>query len=137
MITLLRDGGAHAVAGGRTDGDALWLPVDAAEAASGWQLKPEGLCRGDVCVPVPPGEADAFVGDGEVNIAAFWRRMGKPLAASDNGTVWALGEGAADRAAALDSLEAPDFELPDLAGQHHRLSDHRGRKVLLTTWASW
>ncbi|NDG42002.1 MAG: TlpA family protein disulfide reductase, partial [Betaproteobacteria bacterium] len=40
-------------------------------------------------------------------------------------------------AQALSTLEAPDFELPDLAGQTHRLSDYRGKKVLLATWASW
>jgi peroxiredoxin len=37
----------------------------------------------------------------------------------------------------LQSLDAPDFELPDLAGRKHRLSDHRGKKVLLASWASW
>jgi len=33
--------------------------------------------------------------------------------------------------------QAPDFALPDLADRVHRLSDYRGRKVLLVTWASW
>ena len=32
---------------------------------------------------------------------------------------------------------APDFTLPDSTGRMHRLSDHRGKKVLLVTWASW
>ena len=32
---------------------------------------------------------------------------------------------------------APDFALPDLSGRVHRLSDYRGQKVFLTTWASW
>ena len=35
------------------------------------------------------------------------------------------------------TLSAPDFELPDLAGHMHRLSDHRGKKVFLLAWASW
>ena len=48
-----------------------------------------------------------------------------------------LGTGAADRQAALAGAEAPDFMLPDLAGVPHRLSDLRGQKVFLTTWASW
>jgi len=42
-----------------------------------------------------------------------------------------------DRAAALDSGEAPDFTLPDLDGKLHSLSDHRGKKVLLIAYASW
>ena len=45
--------------------------------------------------------------------------------------------GARDRARALQSLQAPDFTLPDLDGRMHTLSEHRGRKVLLVTWASW
>ena len=32
---------------------------------------------------------------------------------------------------------APDFTLPDLAGQIHTLSDYRGKKVLLVAYASW
>jgi hypothetical protein len=56
---------------------------------------------------------------------------------SAHGDVWVLGESAQQRAAALASLEAPDFTLPDVNGRMHRLSDYRGKKVLLVTWASW
>jgi peroxiredoxin len=41
------------------------------------------------------------------------------------------------RRAAMASLQAPDFGLPDLDGRRHRLSDYRGKKVLLAAWASW
>lgn len=33
--------------------------------------------------------------------------------------------------------EAPDFTLADIDGASHRLSDFRGKKVLLVFWASW
>ena len=33
--------------------------------------------------------------------------------------------------------EAPDFELKDQHGKRVRLSQFRGKKVLLVTWASW
>jgi hypothetical protein len=90
-----------------------------------------------VCIPVPPAARESFARDGAVNIAALWRRMGNPVAASDDGDIWVLGEGADARTRALESLEAPDFTLPDLLGRTNRLSDHAGKKVLLTTWASW
>jgi hypothetical protein len=50
---------------------------------------------------------------------------------------WVLGTGAARRGADLATLQAPDFRLPDLNGDLHRLSQLRGRKVFLATWASW
>ena len=72
-----------------------------------------------------------------VDLAAVWRHLGHPVAHDQASAVWALGEGATERAAALRSLEAPDFTLPDVAGRPHSLSDHRGKKVLLVSWASW
>ena len=32
---------------------------------------------------------------------------------------------------------APDFTLADLAGKKHKLSDYRGKDVLLVFWATW
>ena len=118
-------------------GDALWLPVPTAESVTGWALKAEGLCKGAVCVPLPPGRERELVDGARVNVAGLWRYLGKPIVHSADGSVWVLGESAEDRAASLRSLEAPDFTLPDPAGRPHRLSDYRGRKVLLVTWASW
>lgn len=110
--------------------DGLVLRAADAERVTGWTLKPEGMCRDDLCVPMPPSA------DG-VDVAAFWRKLGNPVAASQAGDVWSLGTGAEARKASFAGLQAPDFELADLAGQKHRLSDLRGRKVFLSTWASW
>jgi peroxiredoxin len=32
---------------------------------------------------------------------------------------------------------APDFTLTDIAGKEHRLSDYRGKDVMLVMWATW
>ena len=81
MITVLSETGSVRLdpAQARAEGDDLWLRSDALTAASGWTLKPEGLCQGDICVPVPPKNAALYVRDSEVNIAAFWRLLGRPL----------------------------------------------------------
>ena len=125
MTVILTQLGEFDVPAGPPGG--LLLEPDRAAAASGWALRPEGLCRGEICVPVPPGKVPAMAADGKVNLAAFWDHMGKPALTSADGDVWCLGEGAEARSASLASLEAPDFMLPDLASTAHSLSDHRGK----------
>ena len=137
MVTVLTESGEWVVPEGEASGEALWLPAREAEAATGWAAKPQGLCKGEVCVPLPAGREQEFVRGARVNVAALWRHLGQPLVRSEGGHAWVLAESARDRAAALRSLEAPDFTLPDVAGRMHSLSDHRGKKVLLVTWASW
>lgn len=124
----------HAAAAGALDAApaaALLLPADELPAATGWELKPEGACLGEVCVPLA---AEARP-DGLVDVTVLARALGRPLV--HEGDTWVAGEPAAARAAELESLAAPDFELPDLAGRLHRLSQYRGRKVLILSWASW
>ncbi len=126
-------------AGAKAEGDNLWLSGADLTRASGWELKPEGACLGDVCVPIPPARASEFVRDNgsTFNLAALARHLGQPVVHDDKNGVWYFGEAAATRRATLASLQAPDFELPDLDGKMHRLSDYRGKKVLLAAWASW
>ena len=124
MAIVLSDQGEVSVAA--TNG--LWLSAADAERATGWTLKPEGICRDDVCVPMQ-------VRDGRVDVAAFWQLLDRPVVRA--GDTWVLGAGAEQRNAALAGLMAPDFTLPDLAGVPHTLSMLRGKKVFLCTWASW
>jgi len=126
MATVLTEHGE--ITFGTTDG--LWLSADDAERASGWTLKPEGMCREDLCVPVP-------VRDGQVDVAAFWLKLRRPVVHDAAGETWVLGAGAEHRNEALTGLTAPDFALPDLRGSMHTLSALRGNKVFLCTWASW
>jgi len=137
MVTLLTESGEQVIRGAEASGDALWCEAREAQAATGWEAKPEGLCRGPVCVPVPAGREREFVQGGRINLAALWRHLGQPALHGAPGDVWVLAESARTRATALASLEAPDFALPDPSGRVHRLSDYRGKKVLLVTWASW
>ena len=119
-------------------GDDLWLSPGDLTAATGWERKPQGVCLGDRCVPLPPSREAAFVSpDGRFNLAEFARYLEQPVVHDDACDVWLFGEAAATRRDALRSLVAPDFRLPDLDGKLHALSDYRGKKVLLLSWASW
>jgi hypothetical protein len=118
--------------------DAGRVLVDRAalERATGWERKPEGLCRDDVCVPVrDPAAVDGP--DDTVDLAGVAALLHRPLVVDDAAGAAFLGEAAAERADALRSGVAPDFTLPDLDGRLHTLSDHRGSKVFLVAWASW
>lgn len=115
----------------------LWLNRADLERATGWQMKPEGFCKDDVCVPTPRGKEGDYLRDEEVNAGAFWGLLGKTAVASKDGDVWFLGEGAEQRNEALLSLQAPDFTLPDFSGRPHSLTDYRRQRILLITWASW
>jgi hypothetical protein len=138
MATIIYDDRAYAAASATAVGDDLWLSEADLFAATGWERKPQGLCRGERCVPLPPNRTEEFVAsDGRFNLAAFARYLDAPVVHDDGASVWLVGEAARSRRDALRSLEAPDFRLPDLDGTFHSLSDYRGKKVLLLTWASW
>lgn len=138
-IDIIYKGRVSQTSGAKAEGDNLWLTSADLTIASGWELKPEGACIGDVCVPIPPAREAEFVRDGgrSFNLAALARHLGQPVVHDDKTGVWYFGESAATRRASFASLQAPDFELPDLDGKTHRLSDYRGKKVLLAAWASW
>ena len=137
MTTILAEQSQLTLSAARADSDDLWLPASEAERASGWALKPEGFCKGDICVPMPPNRASEFSNGGDINVATLWRHMGMPLARDASGETWVLGAASSSRSTQLHSLAAPAFSLPDLAGVQHSLKSQRGRKVLLVSWASW
>ena len=59
------------------------------------------------------------------------------MAADAAGDVWSFGAVPDVANAELPKAIAPDFALKDRSGKTVRLSDFRGKKVLVLTWASW
>ena len=104
------------------------VPADEFERVAGWRLEPEGLCRGDRCVPF-------LSDDGVVDLVAAAVALSMPLVHDADHGLWALGAQAGGRA--LTTTTAPELELPDFRGGSFRLSSLRGTKVLLLAWASW
>jgi hypothetical protein len=113
----------------------LWLPLDSLGSTIGWEVKPEGVCAGEACVPVPPG---ATWQDGtHFNVSAFARHIGMAEASDEVRGIAAYEAPRRRDAGRPAPVEAPDFTLPDLDGELHSLSDYRGQKVLLLAWASF
>jgi len=101
------------------------------ERGTGWQLKPEGACKGDVCIPLP----DALKSD-QLDVDALADAMGLPLAQAPSFGLRALGpESVGSRA--LTSARAPELALPDLDGNVFKLSSLKGQKVLVYAWAPY
>ena len=98
------------------------------EAETGWHLRAEGLCQGDVCVPF---SADANA----IDLASAADALGRPLVHDVAHGLYALGAPSGTRA--LISPLAPDLVLPDVAGHPFALASLRGQKVVLVAWASW
>jgi peroxiredoxin len=132
--TILADGAAYAAPVVEDDGRYLLAP-EAVLQALGWQVKGATLCRGDRCVMLAPD--DGVLRDGKVDVAALAALLQMPLAVSAPHRALALADSAAEQGARLRGGAAPDFALQDIDGRTHRLSDYRGGKVLLVTWASW
>ncbi len=90
-----------------------------------------------MCTIVAPADRERLVDGDSVCASGLWESLGRPVLHDEARSVWMLGEAAADRRRELESLDAPDFTLPDITGKLHSLSDFRGKKVFLATWASW
>ena len=137
-LTLIdQDGAVRTVDAEVRDGRVGFAGGSLAEV-TGWKLEPQGLCRGDVCVPV---RGRAVVGDdGQIDLVTFAEAVGLPLALEldgPDGPVGVLAERSEERTAAITSGMAPDFTLPDLDGNPVSLHDFDRRKRLLLAWASW
>ena len=103
------------------------------ERGTGWALKPEGACRGEICVPLPAGATD-----GAVDVEAVAQQLGMPLVrhSGDRTALAALGP-ATFGGRVLVSAEAPELVLPDLDGQAFDLASLRGQKVILVAWSPY
>jgi hypothetical protein len=117
------------------DGDRLLIEPTALPDAIGWDWKPEGLCRGNVCVPVR--DRDRLLVGERLDVGAVATALGR-LAVVDAGAgIAAIALPKESRRQALRDHQASAFTLPDLDGVAHDLDEWRGSKKLLVAFASW
>lgn len=121
-------------AAGRTEGARVLLAADGLAELTGWTLKPEGLCQGDLCVPV---RDDQLVVDGEVDAQRFAAALGRPAVVDTESGVIAIGERSSERQGPIAAGIASDFTLPQIDGGTFTFSSLGQRKKLLLAWASW
>ncbi len=106
--------------------DSLDVSPEAFAAGTGWDIKPEGACKGEVCVPLPDGYSATHAAD----------RLGMAVVESETGGLLAFGPESLN-GRALVTAKAPEVVLPDLDGREFHLSSLRGKKVVVVAWAPY
>jgi hypothetical protein len=138
--TIVYDDRATEISTANEDAAQLWISTADLKRATRFELKPQGVCQGELCFPVPKSREQEFVRKSPAktwfNLVAFAQLVRQPVAHDEALSTWYFGL-RSDQRQGLSSLQAPDFTLPDMNGKTHSLSDFRGKKVLLLTWASW
>jgi hypothetical protein len=100
------------------------------EAETGWTLKPEGACKGDLCIPIADDVRERN------DAVAIAEAMGLPVVTSESHGLMSIGpESVGNRA--LTTAEAPDLVLPDLEGNPFHLSSLKGQKIVVFAWAPY
>jgi hypothetical protein len=138
--TIVYDDAATELTSVQEDAGQLWITTADLKRATRFELKPQGVCRDELCFPLPKARQQEFIRKTPpvtwFNMTAFASLVHQPVAHDAAISTWYFGL-RSDQRQQLSSLQAPDFTLPDLHGKPHRLSDFRGKKILLVTWASW
>lgn len=139
--TIIYDGNVTEVSVSDNATNDLWITTGDLTRATRFVIKPQGVCRDELCVPLPKNRKADFVSKKGAttwfNLSAFAKLINQPFVKDQKNGIWFFGAPAAEQNRHLTSLEAPNFTLPDMSGKRHSLSDFRGKKVLLVTWASW
>lgn len=123
----------------------LWATLADLTRATGFVVKPQGVCRAELCFPLPKNRKSEFLFNAGAkngyskwfNLSAFARMLHQPVVYDKSLATWYFGPRPEVENNYLGSFQAPNFTLPDMEGRPHSLSDFRGKKVLIVTWASW
>jgi hypothetical protein len=133
-ITLLQSGQADLVDAVVRENE-FWVLSSDIGTALGWEVKPEGLCKDDLCIPL--ANRTDLIDEDLINLGRLSDLISRPLAISIVDRAASLGPPFDKYEQSVGLLQAPDFSLPDLDGRMYSLSEHRGSKVMIAAWASW
>ncbi len=119
----------------------LWVTPTDMTRINGFELKPEGACLDDICIPIRQDrDNDMVVTRSEqqwINLTGLADKLQQAYVSDYDNAVWSFGELPNARYNFLNNAEAPDFTMQDRNGKTVSLADFRGKKVFLGTWASW
>lgn len=119
------------------NGNRLLIPPAELTRINGFELKPEGACFEDMCIPMNDDLLVEQDGRQWFDLAAFADLLGQPYVVDEELGVWSFAEIPAKRENMMVDAMAPDFEVQDRQGNVVRMADFKGKKALIVTWSSW
>jgi hypothetical protein len=135
-VTVLMNDQVYTLDSAKSENNTLWVTAEDLKKFSGFEIKPEGACLDEICIPLTP-EMTRTEGDVKLyNATELARKLQQSFVESIDQT-WAFGPVPQKITTYLKSALAPDFAIADRNGKVVRLSDFKGKKVLILTWASW
>jgi hypothetical protein len=117
----------------------LWVTPEDLTRINGFELKPQGACFEDLCIPLKDHSPllKQETGQQWFDLAAFADTLEQPYVNDADNSVWSFGEIPDKRQSMMNDAMAPDFEIVDREGKVIRMSDYKGKKALIITWSSW
>jgi hypothetical protein len=139
--TVLYNGKMVKVTETLADPNDLWTSPADLTRINGFVLKAEGACLEEICIPVRQDRDSELLitrsGKKWFNVTELARKLQQPFKVDHDKNVWSFGQIPLKRSSFASDAIAPDFAMQDRKGRPVRLSDFRGKRVLLLTWASW
>jgi len=138
-VTIVAGGEVIKIDNALVEGQNLWVAARDMIKINGFEPKPEGFCSADICIPIPKSEDWVRTQDGESYycVTRFAEKIDQAVVVDAQRRVYGFGTVPLLQQSLFTEAMAPDFALEDREGNTVRLSDFRGKKVLLLTWASW
>lgn len=119
------------------DGDGLLVRPQDLARINGFEVKPQGACFNDLCIPLNDTVLVERSGETWLDLLAFADLLGQPYVADAEARVWSFAEIPVKRENMMQGAMAPDFEVTDRQGNRITRADLKGKKALIVTWSSW
>src|ERR1700690_3838524 len=118
--TVIYDGAVSSLPEAVSEAENLWVTLPDLTRATRFVLKPQGACLDEFCVPIPKSRAAAFLKAEDnqklFNLAELARTLKQPAVHDDAYQIWLFGSRPESLMKIANTLEAPDFTLPDWKG---------------------
>src|SRR5947207_12027762 len=109
--TIIYDGISTEIAAAPDSSSDLWISTADLARATRFVIKPQGVCRDQLCFPLPKTRKAEFIAKkGSTtwfNLSEFAKLIKQPFTTDEKNGIWYFGRRAEEQSGYLTSLEAP------------------------------